>query len=1529
MKRHFATNSPSTPLHQTGAGGLRASALGLNAASKLALVLLLNAATACSLKPEQPSFTFVIDTTAFQESQQALQKKGGKAPSQSVAPGIPNPSMVAPSQFFASRAGDSYTSGFSCLAVNVSGPTIPTKSLPSGKAFHPHYSPQTFSSALAVVRLKESEPQVEVELPMPALGRVHVAVWGIQSENGACPTLGVEDSVAAVKPSKLEVYELAHSTIDLQPGRSLAKLEASSSDWSQLTHPDNRVLITASGSEAEAPELTYPESLIVATSGQNLTIEAATFRNIASLSISPALPTGMSISSNDGSIFGTPQGPMAESPYTITAANSSGSSVAVTLRLRVRDAAPSALAYSATAYTFTVGTAPSPQPSPTVSGGAPTQFSSAPELPHGLGLSSLGVITGTPSAWLLPTAHTITARNETGSSSFTLSLRVNQPTPTLSYSASPYTATRNSAFSITPTAGSSAASFSISPSLTAGLSFNSSTGVISGSPTTTSSALTYTVTAKNLTDQSVTDTFSLRVRDAAPSALTYSATAYTFTVGTAPSPQPSPTVSGGAPTQFSSAPILPAGLGLSSSGVITGTPTNYQFPAVSHTITASNETGSSSFTLSLRVNQPTPTFAYLTGTHTFEQGSWLSVNPTTFQNVTGGVSFIPGLPAGLSINLTTGEIFGTPQATSSPTIYTVTRTNQTGQSATATVTLSIIAATTKTIRFLAPSAEITEAAGASHSVQVTLSAASQTATTVKFKLSPLFTHSDYTNTSPLKEGSITIPIGATTGQITFSLSYNGATERSKFVQLSLEGSETLRLGAFSTYRLKIKDYPSGSLTLTQLATGQNHACGISNLGKIFCWGDNSFGQLGLGAGTDTAKAVPTVVSAPSSYSASAISAGSAHTCALVSGNFGGSSQTNQLYCWGKNSDGQIGAGNNQHQYAPVAISAGTMFLKISAGDAHTCAIKNDQKILCWGANASGQLGIGNSDAKNQPAEISGSGTYQEIAAGNQHTCAVQQGTQKVDCWGSNTHGQSAQTDTSQNFTTPTAVSAFNSLKVSRLATGAQHTCAITGGNANLSDNGKLYCWGNNNYGQLGLPTSGQGSVTWTTTPTLIAPMLTYSEISAKGHTTCAVLGGKTRCWGNNDWGQLGVGDRLSSFILNPVGPYGIVSAGGTFSCGIEQGSTYCWGDNRYGQLANSTFDQTKESILPLPLNTIAAGKLSLGDEHACAITTDNALYCWGDNRYGQLGDGTTISRSHATKIGSGYSSVVAGARHTCAIRASDSKLFCWGDNTSGQLGDATQQTGLVPTPVYSSLAFSSMALGGSHTCAISSTSSLYCWGKNTEGQLGIGGTSGVSVPTQVVAPLNVNTVQAVSAGENHTCARALTNGLPQVYCWGDHSFGQLGNNTQVGTDSNSPFFVLTSLATAPLKSGKNHTCTIRADDSKLVCWGRNDQGQLGDNSTSNRISPVIPSDLTTPITRIALGAAHTCAETSSKIYCWGDHSSLQGGGVDSGLTYRTTPNLVMTSQSGALFAGGASSCQDHGTGSPMGNVTCWGSRGNG
>jgi alpha-tubulin suppressor-like RCC1 family protein len=346
---------------------------------------------------------------------------------------------------------------------------------------------------------------------------------------------------------------------------------------------------------------------------------------------------------------------------------------------------------------------------------------------------------------------------------------------------------------------------------------------------------------------------------------------------------------------------------------------------------------------------------------------------------------------------------------------------------------------------------------------------------------------------------------------------------------------------------------------------------------------------------------------------------------------------------------------------------------------------------------------------------------------------------------------------------PEVLAAATALAYYQVSTGDSHTCAITTA-------GRAYCWGNNEDGEL-----GDGTRTARTRPTPVAGNLVFRNLSAGYAHTCGVTTDFVAyCWGKGLDGQLGTGPPTTPHLTPARVAGGLkfrtVLAGIAHTCALTETTqrAYCWGNNSWGQLGDGT---TTERDIPVPV----AGdrrfrQVSAGGLHTCAVTPTGPAYCWGFDLDGQLGDGSTpVTRLRPSLVAGGhvFTQISAGLRNTCAV-TSTFRAFCWGGPPNG---DGTMEPRFTPRAVSGAISFRRVTAGDNHMCGETVDSKAYCWGNGFNGSLG----TGVANPI-ALKPLPVSGglfFAQLSAGRS-TCGKAQTSIL---YCWGENSFGQVGDGT--------------------------------------------------------------------------------------------------------------------------------------------------------
>lgn len=590
----------------------------------------------------------------------------------------------------------------------------------------------------------------------------------------------------------------------------------------------------------------------------------------------------------------------------------------------------------------------------------------------------------------------------------------------------------------------------------------------------------------------------------------------------------------------------------------------------------------------------------------------------------------------------------------------------------------------------------------------------------------------------------------------------------------------------------------GLTNVTAIVAGYDFSMALKSDGSVWGWGKNWNAQLGDGTETNAATPVcaltlTDIVSLAAGYNTSvavkrdgtvwisgglnqyysnyshlqvlglprAIKAAVGMYHVLILNNDG------TVCAWGRNIEGQLGdkAPYGRDVYNPLQIPGLTGVVAVAAGDYHSVALKSDGTACAWGAGWFGQLGDGASVNRTRPAPIITRGqAVQSIVAGKYNSMILRQNGTFMG-WGNNDSGQLGD-GVVTNVCPP--MQALGMCDVATIATRQNHTLA-------LKHDGTVWAWGDNSYGQL-----GDGGIGMRLLPIQTQGLSNVSGIATGYDQSLAVKkDGTVWAWGANWCGELGTGTDMDS--ATPVQVSGLtdcvkVVAGDCFSFAIQQnGTVWGWGYNGDGELGDGMFDWA--SYVPVQVSGLShVVAMAAGCSHVVALKSDGTVWAWGNNYFGQLGNGTTIQRSTPTQV-MGVSDIIAvatGENHSMALRR-DGTVWVWGNNRHGQLGDGTTVNRQTPVMLSGLTGVLSIA-GGSdiddavcHSMALKNDGTVWAWGSNANGQLGDGTTTDQLSPVQVV-----NRVQclAIFGGGYHSYA--LKNDGTMVG-WGRNRLGQLTN----------------------------------------------------------------------------------------------------------------------------------------------------------
>lgn len=646
------------------------------------------------------------------------------------------------------------------------------------------------------------------------------------------------------------------------------------------------------------------------------------------------------------------------------------------------------------------------------------------------------------------------------------------------------------------------------------------------------------------------------------------------------------------------------------------------------------------------------------------------------------------------------------------------------------------------------------------------------------------------------------------------------------------------------------------------------ACGIKADRTVWCWGGDTNGRLGNGPGVTADQSQPYQV--PGLTNAVKISVFLSHICALI--------KDGTAWCWGENVQGSLGDGTTTTRHSPVRVQFFNDLIDISAGDDNTCVVRRNGEGWCWGVGTGGQLGNGASANSQTPVRVSNVNDFVAIYRGNVAYCGV---TRRGNgyCWGTEMTGSFGNGGASGVQNTPSEITGLTDIV--EIDIGDENTCA-------LRSNGQISCWGAGTAGQLGNGTNTAVQAT----PVTVLGISDFVEMGTTSSTGCGLrANGEFWAWGEDYLGRLGNGEADTSNKNVPTRSFGENFIALSTNCGFGIVNP------------DATRTNAPNSLLADKLGVSAAGTAAAG-RHSCMIKPDGTIWCWGYEEYGQLGNGGATTETQQSPVPVSdpgpWSQVAAGETFTCGIKTSDRSAWCWGRDNFGQLGNGGITGDQVsPSPVTSTLPWSTIATGTTHTCGIKIDGTGWCWGADGSGQSGNGGAGASTTPVQLDGG---GQWKQISPGKGTTCGIKADNSL---WCWGESEYGRLGNGT-ITPDLQSPTRIGTKSWKFISAEGEAN-CGIQTDGTAW-CWGSDDStGQLGNGSVLNTDQSV-PSLVLDPgpWASISAGDITTCGvKMDGSGWCWGyDNYQLGTGTTPNPAVYVHTPVPVAGSGNWAAIEGG-------------------------
>lgn len=666
----------------------------------------------------------------------------------------------------------------------------------------------------------------------------------------------------------------------------------------------------------------------------------------------------------------------------------------------------------------------------------------------------------------------------------------------------------------------------------------------------------------------------------------------------------------------------------------------------------------------------------------------------------------------------------------------------------------------------------------------------------------------------------------------------------------------------------------------KIESGDNHSCGLKSDGSLWCWGDGSLGALGsLQAHGISVHPIP--VYQEEMGLVSDFETGSQHSCAI--------NESHELWCWGAFDNRTF----SRPHFMDLPREIGAIE-KIALGKNNTCFLEDRNRVWCWGVYEFSEVAQIELREIIFPDDIQ---EIEEIESGSYHACAIDQN-QRLWCWGDNTYNQLGNPNQGENLFDPLEVFFPDDfVGAQEIALGERHSCILDMEN-------KIWCWGDDSFGQLG---QGDEKPVEQEFPIILDDAGNgMNSIKSGPWQTCAIdQDRRIWCWGKIFSEEILFGldgrqsdiERLAGFRNTES-----ISIGENHLCNIGTNNlSWCIGDDRLGQLGNGGdhLEFLSDSRLLSEKNLEPFNpdhyfeKVSLGENHSCALDNNRALWCWGSNERGQLGLSSVIEeeRLFSSKVAQlvdffdfGLIDLSLGENHSCVL-SEDYQIFCWGEgHFIGHSMRDMQDTDFIdfPLEIFDHPEADDYRLLSSslkHTCAVTESNQIFCWGRSVlmdalysreeQDLLNYGR------PLLLNQPEEIASINKIYSADERLC---LIDDEGELWCLGKVLDGQ-----EEGDDYDLDFqlipFPENVTSFIDTCSSKNHSCTLDSG-GQAWCWGLNNEGQLGsedDLGFSHELLRVFQEE-GQAFTSLSCGAKSTCAlDEQGQLWCWGNNRFSQLG----------------------------------------------------